>query len=69
MSRKIQRSIENKFECGTVVGLFIYICVCACVCFVSPIISIQTDYFCQTNENIFKNMNFVGIRKLVNIIE
>jgi len=60
MSRKIQRSIDNKFEYGTVVGLYIS---------VSQIISIQTDYFCQTNESIFKNMNFVGVRKLVNVIE
>ena len=28
------------------------------ICFLSPIISIQNDYFCQTNESIFKNLNF-----------
>jgi len=38
MSREIQRSIDNKFEYGTVVGLYIS---------VSQIISIQTDYFAK----------------------
>jgi hypothetical protein len=60
MRRRIQRSVDE-FEYGTVVGLY--------KCFLSPIISIQIDYFCQSNESIFKNMNFVGVRKLVNIIE
>jgi len=31
--------------------------------------SVQIYYFCQTSESILKNMNSVGIRKLVNVNE
>ena len=57
----MQRSIDNEFECGTVVSLYI--------CFPSPVFSVQMDYFCQANESILKKMNFVAVRKLVSVIE
>jgi len=37
--------------------------------FIFSNMSVQIDYFCQSNESIFKNMNFVGVGKLVNIVE
>jgi hypothetical protein len=61
MNRRMQRSIDNEFECGTVVSLYI--------CFPSPVFSVQMDYFCQANESILKKMNFVAVRKLVSVIE